>query len=95
MDLEMKIIAIFAGISPVLGFVMGRWHGYRSARREHRREIEAGLEYLDALDEATRDCAPGLSMSVSLVVQTPARPPLEGRAHLRDVQAEPAPSTTE
>lgn len=62
----------------VLGFVFGR----RNAKREYRREIEAGEEYLSALEEASRGCRAGTRLQLDLVVRRDPTPPARGQARL-------------
>lgn len=64
-------------------FALGFWSGRRDAKRQYRREIDAGEEYLAALDEASRECLPGSRLHIDLLVRSEPVPAARGRAHLR------------
>lgn len=69
----------------LISFVLGIWVGRREERRERAREIEAGREYLAALDEAVKGVRGGTRLSVGILVERQEQPAREGRAHLRVV----------
>jgi len=64
-------LGIFVGL--VL-FWCGEILGYRKAKRDYAKLIDAGVTYFDALDEAMGNCTLGTKMTISLLVEIPERP---------------------
>lgn len=83
--MELVFLVPIAFLLAVGVFVAGAIYGRNDALREHRRQLDAGREYLRALDEATRPCIGGTRLEVGIVVTRAPEPAREGYAKLRVV----------
>lgn len=78
------ILVVVGTLYPMVFWLGSHW-GRLATRRKHRREIEAGREYLAALDEATRDIRGATRLKVEILVTRESLPAREGRALLREM----------
>ena len=79
------IEAIALGVGSPVAYIVGHLLGRRAYEREHRRVLDAGASYIEALNEASAQCTSGMSMQVSLVVEVEPRERQYGKVPLRIV----------
>jgi hypothetical protein len=76
-------VAIGLGVAFPVVFFVGLYMGNKSALWANRRQLQAGAEYLAALEQAMRECSPGTTLQVSLAVEREAQPSRSAQVPLR------------